>query len=108
MKDKFPKEFSLYKQYCIDTSGGLGTCHLTNKVANLITSNNYGKSIDQDYMILENTSKALDNLFGMKKEGVIYSPKINSGLFGVPWEKTSDILKEKIRGTNIKWVVWEI
>ena len=107
-KNKFPKEFVLYKQYCMDNTESSGSCHLTEKAANLVTSTGYGRNVDPELVILQNTEKALDNLFGMKREGIIYSPKFNSGLFGISWGKTEQILKSKLNGTDIKWIVWEL
>lgn len=38
-------------------------------------------------------------------ESVIYSPLFNSGAFGVPWEKTSALIKTEFDGWTGRWVV---
>ena len=62
---------------------------------------------DSKRIILENTRKSLDHLHQLLKEPnnqlaiqrpleeyKLEMPKINSGIFGVPWEQTEAILRE--------------
>ena len=60
-----------------------------------MTSFNYGKNKDTPDKIIENTRKAIADLIMLYphiKE--IHMPKINAGLFAVPWYDTEIILKE--------------
>lgn len=70
----------------------------------------YGRNTASPASILENTRKAVEDLRGQletlkKKEGEeeegkgrgvgeVWSVRINSGLFSVPWEETLKVLKE--------------
>lgn len=93
-KEKFPLEFEMYAHYCSDNKIYLtqGTALIVNRVGCLITSKDYGNNVDPVITILMNTNHALKELISnttMK----IAMPKINSGLFKVPWENTEAILK---------------
>ena len=113
-KDKFPRAFAVYKKE-VTSSDKIGK-HLligdnAHYIACLMTSKYYGKHKDSVEVILENTRSAISDLFcssilrGSYSE--IHSPKINAGLFGVPWGETEKIIKEVIP-ESFKWVVWEL
>ncbi|KAL8972701.1 MAG: hypothetical protein Q9197_002661 [Variospora fuerteventurae] len=83
-------------------------------IACLFTSHGYGKKgIDKPEMILEATGKAVRDLGAQieayrageeKKEGEMgscWSVRINSGLFGVEWERTREVLE----GCGVEMVV---
>jgi hypothetical protein len=64
-------------------------------------------------MILEATDKAIGSfLKGLCSVGDYYMdwhmPKINSGLFKTPWDKTAEIIGRHIEGTRCTCTVWEI
>jgi hypothetical protein len=78
-------------------------------IANLFTSENYGVNKNDIDTILVNTTLALDDFFNTIPSGYkIYSNKFNSGLLGVPWEKTEVILKVMCKKYNVTWNVCEI
>ena len=94
-KRKFPKEFLIYMNYCIDNNVKdiIGTALITNRVGCLFTSKDYGQNIDSLKEILMNTEKSLDEL--LKNNTMdIAMPKINSGLFKVPWEETEKVINK--------------
>lgn len=86
------------------------------RVGCLFTSYDFGNKKDSEDKILEYTEKAVDELLRMAHAanpyGIeIHSPKINSGLFGVPWEKTENIIKKALTKYNelsIIWTIWEL
>jgi ADP-ribose 1''-phosphate phosphatase len=80
----------------------------------LFTSFGYGKKKDSQIKILENTKKAVEDLITMAQVSIprdieIHSPKVNAGLFGVPWKFTESIINECLQKyPEIKWIVWEL
>lgn len=79
-------------------------------IACLFTSRGYGAERDSEKSILVRTKAAIECLLGTLPEDVeIHSPKINAGLFGVPWDKTEAIIEEcLLHYPEVKWVVWEL
>ena len=79
-------------------------------IACLFTSSGYGSNRDTEKRILLSTQAAVECLLGTLPEDVeIHSPKINSGLFGVPWEKTEEVIEQcLLHYPEVKWVVWEL
>ncbi|KAL9613008.1 MAG: hypothetical protein Q9167_002441 [Letrouitia subvulpina] len=77
-------------------------------IACLFTSSGYGKNTDPSDKILENTKSAMRDLKtqiekhkgnkekgeGEEEMGDVYSVRINSGLFGVDWGRTKEVLEE--------------
>lgn len=92
-KEKFPLEFQMYAHYCNEKPYlTQGTSLIINRIGCLITRKDYGNNVDPVITILVNTNHALKELLSnttMK----IAMPRINSGLFKVPWEDTEAILK---------------
>ena len=78
----------------------------------LVTSENYGKKKDPPSLILKNTELAIRNILTdhVKGDITIHSPKINAGLFEVPWQKTKKVIKKVCSefDYNITWIVWEL
>ena len=70
-------------------------------IACLFTSLNYGKRVSPPQEILDNTKKALEDLARQIAEiresgqelGVCHAVRINSGKFGVEWQKTKAVLE---------------
>ncbi|KAJ6031700.1 hypothetical protein N7540_002432 [Penicillium herquei] len=67
----------------------------------LFTSMDYGLRVDSPDMIINNTAAALNDLkaqlwmmTGGRAPPEIYSCRMNSGLFNVPWERTMALLQE--------------
>jgi ADP-ribose 1''-phosphate phosphatase len=113
-KVRFPESFKFYKEIC-DEEGGklLGIviyCPAENgyTVSNLVTSLDYGNKKDPKEMILANTRTALHFLLEGHPTLPIHSNKFNSGLFGVEWEDTENVLLEVMKQTsyNQEWTVW--
>lgn len=115
-KEKFPRAFSQYNNYCKimfgeDRYGTVGTCFTANEenydIGCLITSLSYGKDKDNPDEILLQTILALNEF--CKDNGdtfsTIYSNKFNSGLFNVPWKKTEKTLEYFVKRYNLNWVV---
>lgn len=74
----------------------------------LYTSSGYGKNKDSVDDIVLNTSKALAYCATWFDRGIIIaSPKINSGLFGVPWERTAELIEAFVTLTGVEWRVYE-
>lgn len=103
-KKRFPQTYSAYASLCHNYGKTLlGTCLLSEengfKVACLFTSSGYGDELDDEISILSNTLKSLADLeeqlpgYPHKYPQNICMPKINSGLFNIPWEKTERVVK---------------
>lgn len=113
-KDRYPNAFNSYRTFC--KSGNyesvIGQCAIVGvdrEIACLITSEFYGKYRDTTDQILEATRKAIEMFTQMIPEkSVVFSPKINSGLFGVPWLETVQIINPIITQRKIDWVVFEL
>ena len=77
----------------------------------LFTSKGYGQTVDTQYKILRNTLKALATLAEAYRDDtvIIASPKINAGLFDVPWEYTEELINDFLaENKNIKWEVYTV
>lgn len=65
----------------------------------LFTSRRYGKGKDGVGEILRNTGRAMEaclelaKMVGVDEISGVRMCRINSGKFGVPWEKTEEVLK---------------
>lgn len=118
---KFPKAFKDYQFTCKNQGTSLaGTAQIikTHKydIVCLYTSKKYGIWKDSKEEILEQTLASLVDL--IKKTGKekgknfsVHMPKINSGLFAVPWKDTEAIIRrvDKIAieaGFNITWNIY--
>lgn len=99
-KKYFPVEYELYYHYCNNVKKSvLGTSVLLNRVGCLITSLGYGDSVDPEDRIILNTKTSFTQLLDNTTSD-IYIPKINSGLFKVPWEKTEEVILEVIKNRS--------
>lgn len=67
-------------------------------IACLFTSCGYGRTVDKPNLIVAATASAIADLRSQLRnkeiELPIHIPRINSGLFHVPWEQTAEILQE--------------
>lgn len=86
-----------YKAICdfykIKRESPIGTALVINGVGCLFTSYGYGAEVDPPTDILKNTELAMQDLVS-KTTMKLAMPKINSGLFKVPWEDTEKILNK--------------
>jgi ADP-ribose 1''-phosphate phosphatase len=84
------------------------------RIACLFTSRGYGRRTDPPGEILEATRTAIRDLLSrldLENPPVnIHSPKINAGLFAVPWEDTEKVIRNAISPWSGKvfWTVWEL
>ena len=116
-KKRFPEHYAAYNKHCKSHKPGdiLGTALLLGPhlpgikdkrwVGCLFTRPKPGKApaskAEEDRTrTCENTTKAMDHLLcqihehGKNETGEIAMPKINAGLFAVPWERTVEALKQ--------------
>lgn len=99
-RKRYPSAYDRYKSYCLSQEGEiLGSALVIEesdcRIACLFTS------IDGGGDIVGNTALAMESLKGQIGTGeVVHMPKINSGIFGVPWPETEEVLKDS--GLNIQ------
>jgi ADP-ribose 1''-phosphate phosphatase len=116
IKEKYPQSFKEYNTTCLrylkEGDTPVGEYFITSEnIICLFTSYDYGKKVDSPKQILLATESALSSLVLSKKDIEIHSPKINSGLFGVPWEQTEQIIIDVLAlfpNKGIRWIVWEL
>ncbi len=107
----YPMDYIKYNQYCKNTEDISGTVFITkNNIICLFTSEHFGKETDSVEVILDNTKLALKELeTALPKDSLIYSPKINSGLFATPWEDTEKLINKFLEArSDVTWVVTEL
>lgn len=110
--ETFPASHDFYQMDCDEKGDALlGTAeeYLENGdvVVALFTSRGLGVDKDSEEEILASTESALRHLLSIVGKKVpINMPKINAGLFGVPWEKTEAIL-QKLEGNFVVWYLEE-
>lgn len=115
--DRFPEDYDEYHEWC-QTFNRTGSTLITwNKIVCLVTSEYYGSRKDSEEEILFNTQAALIDMLEQLEDrqqydAEIHMPKINAGLFGVPWEKTEEVIRRTIsifpNMKDLKVVVWEL
>ncbi|KAF4549343.1 Macro domain-containing protein [Elsinoe fawcettii] len=117
-KKRYPKADKLSTEHCakvnkVNKDDLPGTAQLIppqegdadqHFVGCLFTSKSYGQTKDQPPAILKNTSTAIVDLLRQvaewnagneeRKIEAIWTCKINSGLFNVPWEDTKKVMEE--------------
>lgn len=119
-KQKFPLAFKDYAKQCHkygSTVLGMGIQYHRQgeqSIGYLFTSFDYGANVDSEEKVLKNTRRSIKCLLELLPDDMqVHSPKINAGLFKVPWEKTETIILEemaKIKATKpkVEWHVWEL
>ncbi|KAI5273647.1 hypothetical protein E4T47_03179 [Aureobasidium subglaciale] len=109
----YPDHYSRYYAHCRDndTKDLIGTCLIIppqktgrqHWVGCLFTSRKYGRGKDKKDQIVENTENAVEHMVDQlevwQKKGkempiAFWMPKINSGLFRVPWAETKKIIED--------------
>jgi ADP-ribose 1''-phosphate phosphatase len=109
-KRRFPKAHEAYRRDCATPWSPLGGCLVRPEggyiVLCLYTSERRRPGPQLHESILRETESALRlaTMSTLIDKRPIHMPKINSGLFGVPWEKTLAVL-EKI---DYPFVVYEL
>jgi len=111
-KARFPETYQQQLSLCESYSNKsqlLGNSHLNKEngysVASLFVSSGYGKSKSNEEDILKFTGSAVSQLLNDPVINEVWIPKINSGLFGVDWEKTEIALKGILIARPIKKIV---
>jgi ADP-ribose 1''-phosphate phosphatase len=110
-KDDYPNAYTIYRDFCtkehllkscpVPTGTALlippvddGTQHW---IGCLFTSAKYGKGKDKADVIVEDTKPAMEMLFELVKMAgwieAVRMCRINSGKFGVAWERTESVLE---------------
>lgn len=116
-KGLYKEAYRSYYKTCQkqDMVGGLHVAALENGhyIACLFTSRGIGSTKGSERDILAFTKTSVDFLlrYAMKNNLEVHSNKFNSGLFGVPWEKTEAVLKELLdmeQYRDVKWTVWSL
>jgi len=112
LADKYPLSYMAHQQCAPFSVGDIQIINCdTRAIICLFTSKGYGRTVDTPYTILRNTFKALATLAEAYCDQmiIIASPKINAGLFGVPWEHTEELINDFIaQNKNIKWEVYVV
>lgn len=98
-----PEAFYHICQYSLWTTQSIGC---------IVTSVGYGKYKDTPGQIALNTKIALKLMLSSYHKDIftVFSPKMNAGLFNVPWKYTETAIKIALQMVpkSIKWVVWEL
>lgn len=95
-RKRFPKSYKNYVDYCLTFEEiAIGKALVNGQTISLMTSFDYGKNKDKPDQIIINTRKAISYLIISHPSILeIHMPKINAGLFAVPWYDTEMVLKE--------------
>lgn len=114
-KARYPDAFKAYATLCKGSGKALlGQAFIIydpakrEDIACLFVSDDYGKWRSPQGDILRYTKSAVEHLLNQYHPvlGEVHSPKINSGLFGVPWEQTGQIITQALSHHNHAWSVW--
>lgn len=117
-RDRYPEAYKVYRDHCIRTHDPktspvpTATCLLIppcetkssarkHWIGCLFTSAKYGRGKDKPSVILANTGPAMEDLLEQVKEkegdgktvAGLRMCKINSARFGVPWQRTVEVLQ---------------
>jgi len=118
MARRFPKSYGIHKGHkptlgdiqVIFEPSEMSEGRGAQSIVCLFTSEGYGQDTDPSHLILENTKSALLQLgrfYQSADEVNIASPKINAGLFRVPWEDTENLICEFLKDNkNFTWTVY--
>lgn len=113
MKKRFLSAYHAYQSACLQ-AGNLGNAFLWDdneyRIGCLMTSDGYGVDVDDPDHIVAATDASLWKLFPLLGHSTeVFSPKFNSGLFRVPWERTEEILKFHLtQNPKINWTICEL
>jgi ADP-ribose 1''-phosphate phosphatase len=116
-KKRYPSAYTAHRAFCRTNDVPVGTAQLLHAGEHwtgcLFTSKAYGKKKDTPDAILKNTGAAMQMLMELVKVqgdgvGEVRTCRINSGKFGVEWERTERVLQgtEVQKGWRNKVGVW--
>lgn len=106
-RQNYPLDYKEYQQGC--EKFGVGETFITsNKIICLLTSHIYSPP-EPAHHIVGNTARCLAELVDiLPADAIIYSPKINAGLFNTPWEYTESLIEIFLKERqDVTWVVVE-
>lgn len=109
--NKFPRAYDAHKKHKASLGGIQVIDCDTQPIVCLFTSHGYGHSVDPVDKILQNTELSLSalGLHYLGKQVQIASPKINAGLFRVPWGKTEKLIESFLDANpNVSWTIYEL
>jgi len=112
LKQLFPESYEIYKQSCNSDKIGsaliISTKYDNVFIVCLFVSNKYGYLKDEPTKILLNTQISINDMMTKidLQNAILCSPKINSGLFNVPWIETEELITKNIIIKNIDWFVY--
>lgn len=116
LREAFPGAYATYHQQCVSEEFPwilVGKTIDCDEIAALITSEHYGPKKDPPDRILQNTYTAIADMFWdysykLSYKLNVHSPRINAGLFEVPWEQTERIIKQALElYPQCTWTVWD-
>lgn len=115
MRRRFPRSYGIYLASCKSGARPGNFLLLQDDgywTGSIITSNGYGMQVDSPDAIIEATQRAVNSMLHANREcwahaGLkFHSPRINAGLFGVPWEETEAVLRPLVEQYDVDWTVW--
>jgi ADP-ribose 1''-phosphate phosphatase len=114
-KELYPDEFKIYREHCLehlkDNIPLVGTCLRIDNILCLFTSHGYAETLDSEEDILRHTQECFEGVMTLceQKNVIIEMPKINSGRFGVAWEKTEEVINKVLTNhkKDVTIIVWE-
>lgn len=105
---RFPKAFAMYAAQLREGWPAPGSFGRHGEVAWLYTAVNVGTQ-RSPRAVAQATEEAAHELFTCTdKPTAFHSPRINAGLFGVPWHLTESALRLALEGTPHTWTVWTL
>lgn len=117
---KYPKAYREYEVQCRNSGTHLAGKALLIPTANytigcLFTSKKYGIFKDDASTIIKNTENALVDFVNQMNQRTllkfeVHLPKINSGLFAVPWKDTEKLIRDVDNAATKKGyeIIWNI
>lgn len=109
-RERYPHSYDVYQRFCEDGAKPGNVLITKENIVCLFTSVGVSSKKSAPDDIVNYTEIAVRKLLAkLPPNAKVYSPKINAGLFAVPWERTEQVLMEclKVR-PDIDWVVCEI
>lgn len=107
--NRYPEAYEKHREFDA-RPGDIQVIDGTPTIVCLFTSDGYGKETDTPLDILNHTKKSLFKLalYYKDHESVeIASPKINAGLFHVPWKSTEILIENFLKyNPNFSWDVY--
>jgi len=114
-KKRYPEAYRQYVDWCQKGPDELVGSYLKLEdkqvtIACLFTSAGYGDKKDSEELIVKNTKNAVQSfLHSLPYKSVVHSPKINSGLFKIPWSLTERIIKHCLLDRpDIQWITYSL